>query len=98
MSTTFFKVEHDLEFSSKKMRIVLLSTQLLKAKDKPSSSIESITEKDLNPSTHPRTTPHLRKDLLKLRTSTDSSNSDGDNASLMKNASVAIQMLIAKRI
>ena len=63
------------------MIIVLLPTQVEKAKDELSSSEEHVAEKELSPSTHHRATPHPRKYLLKLRISTDSSNSDSGSSS-----------------
>ena len=68
--TVLIEVEYDIELSSKKKKIVLLLAHVVKAKDELISSSESITEKELNLSTHPRMNPHPRKVLLKLCTST----------------------------
>ena len=95
---TFFEVENDLELSSKKMKIVPFSIQMVKAKDSLSLYAESITEQNLNPIILPRVTPHLRKVLLKLRTSSNYSDNDRDSSSLMKNNNEDIQSLIAMGI
>ena len=83
--TTSIEVEHDIELSSKKMRIALLPMQEVKLKDRPSFSSYPVSDREPNPSIHPRKNPHPRKAFLKLHASYELLNNDSNNSSPMLN-------------